>query len=51
MGLVPNFQPHDVAEALHLLLHMLTVLGDGNTPSPEDRERVRELVDQIRIAK
>lgn len=47
MGLVP----HDVAEALHLILHMLTVLEDGGTPSADDRERVRKLIDTIRIAK
>ena len=48
MGLVPNFQKSDVAEALELIAHMLTLLSEREKPDKDDIGRVRELAKQIR---
>ena len=49
MGLVPNFRPSVVAEALDLLLHMVRLLADGDLkPSTEDMADLQELIEEIK---
>jgi hypothetical protein len=48
MGLVPNFQKSDVAEALELIAHMLTIIAERERPDGDDIKRLRWLAKQIR---
>lgn len=45
---VKGFQKNDVAEALDLIAHMLTILREREKPDGDDIARVRELAKQIR---
>lgn len=46
-----EFQPRDVAEALDLLLHMVTRIAEREKPDTDDIGRVRELIAQIKNQK
>jgi hypothetical protein len=48
MGLVPNFEKSDVAEALELIAHMLTIIAERERPDGDDIKRLRWLAKQIR---
>jgi hypothetical protein len=48
MGLVPNFEKSDVAEALELIAHMLTIIAERERPDVDDIKRLRWLAKQIR---
>jgi hypothetical protein len=48
MGLVPNFQQSDLAEALELIAHMLTIIALREQPEEDDIKRLRWLAKQIR---
>ncbi len=48
MGMVKNFSQRDVAEALDLLLHMVTLLMERERPDADDIARVRELIREIK---
>lgn len=51
MGMLKNFQQRDVAEALELLLHMVTMASIGKQPTTEDKGQLLELIREIKTSK
>jgi hypothetical protein len=45
---IPNFEKSDLAEALELIAHMLTIIALREQPEEDDIKRLRWLAKQIR---
>jgi hypothetical protein len=51
MGLVQNFRPVDVANALDMLLHMLKVVSEGKPLDQGDIAEMKQLIRHIEASR